>query len=88
MCDFLSVVFYCQFLKKNELLTYEEIIEVAKTLKPFGLKRGPVATKIPSTNAAHQNRAAVRAVGSTKFAIRTPNGKDPATNKENASIAA
>ena len=28
-----------QFLKKNELLTYEEIIEVAKTLKPFGLKK-------------------------------------------------
>ena len=28
-----------KFLKKNELLTYEEIIEVAKTLKPFGLKK-------------------------------------------------
>ena len=28
-----------QFLKKNELLTYVEIIEVAKTLKPFGLKK-------------------------------------------------
>ena len=28
-----------QFLKKYELLTYEEIIEVAKTLKPFGLKK-------------------------------------------------
>jgi GTP 3',8-cyclase len=28
-----------QFLKKNELLTYEEIIEVAKTLKSFGLKK-------------------------------------------------
>ena len=28
-----------KFLQKNELLTYEEIIEVAKTLKPFGLKK-------------------------------------------------
>ncbi len=28
-----------KFLKKNELLSYEEIIEVAKTLKPFGLKK-------------------------------------------------
>ena len=28
-----------KFLRKNELLTYEEIIEVAKTLKPFGLKK-------------------------------------------------
>ena len=38
-----------QFLKKNELLTYEEIIEVAKTLKPFGLKNlGKFLHSIPS----------------------------------------
>ena len=28
-----------QFLRKSELLSYEEIIKVAKTLKPFGLKK-------------------------------------------------